>query len=94
MRRRTPFFAVGGLASGLSAGRVRPVDHLDLPHVLDQPPIAQCIHSLSDGGTPRFCAGRRRCDDAHCDLHGAYLGEPPPREVEGEAEYAALQRSV
>jgi hypothetical protein len=82
------------LGVGLSTGWAGPVDHLSLPHVLDKSSLAEGVYRLSDGGTPRFCAGRRRCDDAHCDLHGAYLGEPPPREVEGEAEYAALQRSV
>jgi len=74
---------------GLSAERARPVDHLGLPHVLDKPPFAQGIYRLSDGGDcapPRLCAGRRRGDDAHCDLHCAYLGEPTPHKVRGEAE--------
>ena len=76
----------------LSAGRARPVDHLSLLHVLDKPSLAQRIYRLSDGGDcppPGVCPRRGWRHDAHCDLHGAYFGEyvqPPPREVEGEAE--------
>jgi hypothetical protein len=58
----------------------------------------QCVYRLSDGGDgdpPRFCAGRGWGYDAFYDFYCAYLGEqPPPRKVEGEAEHAALQRSV
>jgi hypothetical protein len=40
-------------------------------------PLAQCVYRLSDGGygsPPRFCAGRRRGDDAFVHLHDANLG--------------------
>jgi hypothetical protein len=39
-------------------------------------PLAQCVYRLSDGGygsPPRFCAGRRRGDDAFVHLHDANL---------------------
>jgi hypothetical protein len=88
-RKRTPFFAVGGFVGVcLSAGRARPVDHLGLPHVLGQPPPAQCIHSLFDGGPPPgVCAWSGWGHGAFHHLRGAYLGEQPtPRKVEGEAE--------
>ena len=40
-------------------------------------PLAQCVYRLSDGdygSPPRFCAGRRRGDDAFVHLHDANLG--------------------
>jgi len=49
-RKSTPFFAVGGLASGLSAGWVCPVDHLRLLYVLDKSSLAEGLYCLSDGG--------------------------------------------
>jgi len=81
-----PFFAVGlggfaglgvrRLGIGLSTGRARPADHLSVPHVLGQPPLAQHIHRLSDcGPPPGVCAWRGWGDDAFYDLHCAYLGE-------------------
>jgi len=73
---------------GSDCQQTRPVDHLGFPHVLGQAPLAQGIYRLSDGDPSRFCVRRRRYDSAFYDLHGAYLGEPPPRKVEGEAEQA------
>ncbi len=79
------------LGVGQSTRRTDPVDHLSLPHVLDKPPLAQCVYRLSDGGDcapPSVYARRRRGRGAFHHLHSAYLGEyvqPPPRKVEGEA---------
>jgi hypothetical protein len=97
----TPFFGVSRKEKREKSGKERhssplgfvgpdcqqtcPVGHLSLPYVLDTSSLAEGVYRLSDGGSPRLCAGRRR-GDAHCDLHGAYLGEPTPRKVEGEAE--------
>jgi hypothetical protein len=85
--------AAGGAENlAFSTGRADPADHLSLPHVLNQPPIAQGIYCLSDGGDgppPGVCAGRGRRHGAFHHLHGAYLGEyvqPTPRKAEGEAE--------
>jgi len=74
----------------LSARRARPVDHLRLPHVLGQPPLAHHIYRI-DGGDcapPGVCAGHGRGHGAFHHLRGAYFGEevqPPARKVEGEA---------
>ena len=61
----------------MSAGRARPVDHLGLPHVLGQPPLAQGIYRI-DGGNgppPGVCAGRGWGHGASHNLRGAHLGE-------------------
>ena len=54
---------LGFVGSGLSAGRADPADHLSFYYVLGQPPFAQGVYRLSDGGygnPPRLCARRGR----------------------------------
>jgi hypothetical protein len=69
-----PFFAVGGLASGLSAGRAGP-DHLCLAYDWAGP-LSRSVYRLSDGDLPPgVCAQRRWGSGAIYDFLGAYLGE-------------------
>ncbi len=70
-RKSTPFFAVGGLASGLSAGRVCPVDHLRLLYVLDKSSMAEGVCGLT-------AVRHASVPGVFHNLHCAHLGESTP----------------
>jgi hypothetical protein len=58
-----------------STGRAYPADHISLPHILNQPLLAQCVYRLSDGGPPHLCPRRGQCYGAAYHLYCPYLGE-------------------